>query len=441
MELQGSLYCGNICTSKTGTDPPAPASAQAKSTLTPRSPHRYLKPRSGYQISFGEYKGKPNYLLKSKLGMDWDNLPEHLGSLCTRIRQASDEHNVLDFSLGTEGRFYFVHNTGREVNIETSRGLWQEIDEDFHSGGIRQLEFGAAGTFWGIKFYRKYDKPQSRLSRFLCQPSPPSSSELGYTVAEVPFGRIPGSLISKAQELYPHLKHYGQVDLIAVGNHGGWCMGVMGRLFFWEGLQANVVRMVMGAWKNGGKIMNIELSPIRSDIYFIEARDGSVAYHVPDEWHPRMRHHFQQQKHMLEHSRPDRQRDIPRWNSRPGPASPTTSPRTSRFTCSSENAAPREANTTFAPPPYKDQEKYDRDDEKPPQFDPPEYQPTTAPDARPLSSFANHIVTSGVVETAPDGGAENRRLIDAVVETDAAILNAGPQLVNASGNSGGCVVM
>ena len=38
----------------------------------------------------------------------------------------------------------------------TSKKLWDQLDEDFHGGSVRQIQFGAEGTVWGLKSYRVY---------------------------------------------------------------------------------------------------------------------------------------------------------------------------------------------------------------------------------------------------------------------------------------------
>jgi hypothetical protein len=144
-------------------------------------------------------------------------------------------------------------------------------------------------------------------------PEPPLPGEvvreLPYVVQEEPFGSVPSTLIAKTGEIYPEMKHYGQVDFVAVGMGGAWVIGVMGKLCFWDKVEATVVKKLASVYSRGESLrvceicnvcarslivlsQNVVLSPVQADIYFIEARDASVHYHVPDEWHAKMKLHF-----------------------------------------------------------------------------------------------------------------------------------------------------
>ncbi|KAG8914940.1 hypothetical protein FRC01_003857, partial [Tulasnella sp. 417] len=314
-----------------------------------------MKSRSAYQISFGEYRGEPNFLLRSKKGLAWANLPSALHRICKGDDMAD---NVLDFSLGPQGQFYLLWREGNESKMETSPGLWADLDVDFQGGSVRQIQFGGEGTVWGIRSFRQYktddgsgranDQNPSRISLveapldlnagagpgwrassssggshfkggkydededddydFVQSPSsvgsppygggrrtphpPQPNNDLPYVVHEEPFGRIPNTMVQKTMEIYPSMQHYGQVDFVAVGLGGSWVIGVMGKLCFWDKLEGKIVEKLAKVYENGESLRNVTIAPTSNSIYVIEAKDGTVQYRVPDEWHAKIKGHL-----------------------------------------------------------------------------------------------------------------------------------------------------
>ncbi|KAG8902091.1 hypothetical protein FRB99_004845 [Tulasnella sp. 403] len=437
---QGSKYCGRNCTALALSTAPVPGHNDKR---IPRPPKLPLKPHSAYQVSFGEFNGKPSFMLRSKRGVEWCNVPHALGNICQRPNAYSD---ILDFSLGTGGRYYIVYMDGKQVKMATSPNLWEELNEDFHGGSIRQIQFGAAGTVWGLKSYRKYlpdDEPeqlspeQMRSSRHrdmlgvpgddgprrhrassthgrgssdsghqgagrldmpvpapYLHPGPSTSrpdlrtndddydtpqgfrglghhkaystsnlaaryaeeedSALGqnrgagsrlhrppqpriftspattdangaYTVQDEPFGTIPDSMVARTVELYPELKHYGEVDFVAVGKGGSWVIGVTGSLCFWDKLGPKIVQRLARMYSEGGGLRNVVLSPSDTSTYFIEGADGRVNYHVPDDWYPRIKDHFNSGNALEFTSAPRVHRPIAKPSQHQGGAGPSNS--------------------------------------------------------------------------------------------------------------------
>ncbi|KAG9021503.1 hypothetical protein FRB95_002033 [Tulasnella sp. JGI-2019a] len=463
--MKDNVYCGKTCQTKAnaeaarGSNQAPVTPARGPRTNIPRPPQPFLKPRTAYQLSFGELNGKPNYLLRSKKGMDWHNLPRDLDAICKRLQQRQKTDDVMDFSLGEDGKYYFVYKDGKNVKMETSTDLWRELNENFHSGGIRQLEFGTRGAIWGVKSYRQYEEQKEDYTQARSSNTSSSTSALGYTIVEEPFGRLPESLIDGAEDLYPGLKHYGQTDFVAIGAGGSWVMGVMGRLLFWEGVHADVIKKAVGCWQNKARILNVELSPVSQEIYFIEAKDGSVAYHVPDDWHAKMRLHLQPQ-HMLEHSRPDRAQttSIPRVR-RPtvcalfGRRRTPPAPRDARDTVpTATSAAPVQQRPLIQPfvevlPRYEFHSSQASEPGSSRQAAPPEYEAAESEEFLAITDFANTVPTSGVVQTVPaERGASgsavgNWEFVQMVIATSPATARAGPQLVDIFEVGDGCAVM
>jgi len=264
-------------------------------------------------------------------------------------------------------------------------------------------------------------------------------------------------------DLYPGLKHYGQADFVAVGAGGAWCMGIMGRLVLWEGVQATIIKKAVDCWKNKARIMNIELSPVAQDIYFIEAKDGSVAYHVPDDWHAKMRLHLRPE-HMLEHSRPERPQanSIPRVRRSNAPRALFGSllnvrndgaPAPPARNVIIPTAAPTPPRPLIQPfvdllPRYEEEAPQGYDQDTASRLDPPEYTAAAMEEMLPITAFANGVHTSGVVQTVPvsqDGGNRTRgaewEFVEMVIATSPTTIRSAPHLLNVEEMDNGCVVM
>ncbi|KIO24161.1 hypothetical protein M407DRAFT_103553 [Tulasnella calospora MUT 4182] len=118
------------------------------------------------------------------------------------------------------------------------------------------------------------------------------NNELPYVVHEEPFGRIPTTMVQKTMEIYPSMQHYGQVDFVAVGMGASWIIGVMGKLCFWDKIEGKIVKNLAKVYEEGESLRNVTIAPTTNSIYVIEAKDGTVQYRVPDEWHAKIKGHL-----------------------------------------------------------------------------------------------------------------------------------------------------
>ncbi|KAG9019794.1 hypothetical protein FRB90_007937 [Tulasnella sp. 427] len=286
--------------------------------------------------------------------------------------------------------------------METSPGLWADLDVDFQGGSVRQIQFGGEGTVWGIRSFRQYktddgsgrandenpspmalveapldlsatggsgwtspgsgsganrfkgsrvdeddeedqdwvQSPASMRSSIYSNASargrmPNPTNELPYVVHEEPFGRIPSTMVEKTLDIYPSMQHYGQVDFVAVGVGGSWVIGVMGKLCFWDKIEGKIVEKLAKVYEDGESLRNVVIAPTSNSIYFIEAKDGTVQYRVPNEWHARIKPHLQL-SNALELEAPRIHRPmarpwqhnsmpLPQHQSQPGPGPSTSS--------------------------------------------------------------------------------------------------------------------
>ncbi|KAG8990892.1 hypothetical protein FRB95_004589 [Tulasnella sp. JGI-2019a] len=453
LEEQGSVYCGAICTRKASLPSPVTAKPELGSatnvplgdrTIVPRNPNPHTRPRSAFQLEFGGYNGEPNYLLRSKRGIDWTNLPPDLHTLCVQLRQKHE--NILDFALGPEGRYYITYKDGPDVRANASPGLWTELNEDFRKGGLRQLEFGAEGIVWGIKAWRDYTRsPHSSMPNLGRTNSAGSGSGVrNFTVMEEPFGNVPDSLYQQAQEVYPNLACYGDVDFVSIGVDGSWVMGILGKHVFWDNVEAKAIKQLTDVWQVAGSIRNVELSPVRPDIYFIEPAEGKVAYHVPDAWFPYMREHFSDQ-YRLDYEPKD---TTP--FSFPKPARPGTGgqgqPLARRGTSASSGRGPgRGAGSSGSGGggggPSNFHRSYPHGPPGPP-YQPYNNGPPPAqgpPQQSSIYQYANNTQTSGTMHGQQQSSGAGWRIATEIIKATPAIIGAGVQIAALSGAA--CVIM
>ncbi|KAG8842610.1 hypothetical protein FRB96_005249 [Tulasnella sp. 330] len=470
MEDQGSVYCGAICTNlASSANPPSPSLPKEARrpasqlfpdrSIIPRDPNPNIRPRSAFQFEFGEYGGEPNYLLRSKKGIDWTNLPPELHALC--VEKQADHKDILEFTLGPEGKFYIAYMDGNDVRTKSSAGLWTSLNEDFRRGGLKQLELGPEGIFWGLKAYRDYThsphQSTSHLERTNTGGSGFSSGMRSYTVMEEPFGKIPDSLYQTAQGLYSDLAYYDDIDFVAVGVNGSWVMGALGKLVFWDNIEAKVIKQLTDMWESG-TIRNVELSPVRPDIYFIEPAVGRVAYRVPDAWFPRVREHLQDH-YRLDYDSTDRTPIMmakPAATSRPGTGGgygqqherrPTTGSRGrgrgrgSSRSGSSGGGGGGGGSSNFiqphVPPPGPTPGVQSNAYNPPPPSLPPQGQ-WAAPQQQPIHQYANEIQTSGKMQRRRQSSGKGWQIATEVIKATPALIGAGLQI---AALTGGCVVM
>jgi len=325
-------------------------------------------------------------------------------------------------------RSLISRNIDRMEYLENSPGLWRDLDEDFRQGGLCKLEFGAAGVVWGVKAYRDYDR----------QPSSEGGRSRPYVVMEEPFGTIPESLYEKASELYPNLSHYDQVDFVAVGVDGSWVMGVQGQFVFWDNIEAQIIKHLTEVWQNVGAIRNVELSPCRSDIYFIEPAQGKVAYHVPDAWFPHIRDHFRDHQYRLDIDHHPSHRPLPSSaKARPGSSSVR-----GRGRGRNEGWGGSQSRNFWTDPQQFGGGGHQQHRSGPSNFGPPhvQYPPQPYP-PKPESSihqYANNQATSGVLQVQKNqqGTLGNRtKILMEVIKVAPAVLSVGVNIATLAGCS------
>ncbi|KAG8906398.1 hypothetical protein FRB99_006993 [Tulasnella sp. 403] len=98
-----------------------------------------------YRLSLGDYGRSPSFIVQNSDGINWHNVPQALQSLLSKLSTKS----LLDFSLGSAGRWYIKYLSEGAEKQELSYGLWETIKQN-PAHTIDRLSLGSNGAFWGV---------------------------------------------------------------------------------------------------------------------------------------------------------------------------------------------------------------------------------------------------------------------------------------------------
>ncbi|KAG9038590.1 hypothetical protein FRB95_000812 [Tulasnella sp. JGI-2019a] len=98
-----------------------------------------------FRFAIGEYNWNESYVAQSSKGVIWLNVPDDLSNILRRIPC----NDILDYSLGSGGKFYIKWKEGGVIQRKLSRGLWQAIDQDPNTS-LNRLTLGAENIYWGV---------------------------------------------------------------------------------------------------------------------------------------------------------------------------------------------------------------------------------------------------------------------------------------------------
>ncbi|KAG8940328.1 hypothetical protein FRC04_005426 [Tulasnella sp. 424] len=206
-------------------------------------------PKSHYRVALGDYDDDDSWIIQSKKGLIWMNIPDALSSLLNRV----PEEDILDFSLGSEGRFYIRYMDDGQEKRKLSKYLWEEMGQD-HTVELDRLTLGPDGQYWGVRVDR------DGFSRTFEQVDDS--------------GAFGDRLVSKIDGI----DYFGEIEFVALGANGDWAFGVNGRV---ECRGSNLLRKRITEGRKGGKtILSAAMSP-RDRLWFLCWDDGTIDYWLP----------------------------------------------------------------------------------------------------------------------------------------------------------------
>ncbi|KAG8954509.1 hypothetical protein FRC04_011837 [Tulasnella sp. 424] len=208
-------------------------------------------PKTHYRVALGDYDDDHSWVVQSKKGLIWMNIPDALSSLLQRVPEA----DILDFSLGSEGRFYIRYLDDGQEKRKLSKHLWNEMGQD-PNVELDRLTLGPDGQHWGVRVDR-----DGRCRTF------EQVDDHG------PFGHRLDSKIDG-------IDCFDDIEFVALGANGDWAFGVNGRV---EYRGSNLLRNRITEGRKAGKtITSAALSPL-DRFWFLCWNDGTIDYSLPED--------------------------------------------------------------------------------------------------------------------------------------------------------------
>ncbi|KAG8966064.1 hypothetical protein FRC05_002905 [Tulasnella sp. 425] len=107
-------------------------------------------PATHYRIALGEHSGEHSWIIHSAKGIKWHNIPDELVTLLQKV--AIDE--LLDYSLGSDGRWCVRYRLKGAERHELSPYLWMDLNQGAKVK-LDRLTLGPDADHWGV--YRASD--------------------------------------------------------------------------------------------------------------------------------------------------------------------------------------------------------------------------------------------------------------------------------------------
>ncbi|KAG9004665.1 hypothetical protein FRB90_010790 [Tulasnella sp. 427] len=185
-------------------------------------------PQAPYRVALGEYGGDQSWIIQSRKGLIWQNIPDDLSGLLKTIGSTS----ILDFSLGSGGRYYVKYLAAGLEKRKLSKYLWREIGQDPNSQ-LDRLTLGPDGQYWGVR------RDVGSCSYF-------AGAEYC------------GAFLRRFNAKLNMVDSYDEYDFVALGFEGDWAFGVDGRV---EQRGSNLMRNRISIARKSGKGILVRLAP------------------------------------------------------------------------------------------------------------------------------------------------------------------------------------
>ncbi|KAG9044298.1 hypothetical protein FS837_008390 [Tulasnella sp. UAMH 9824] len=204
-------------------------------------------PSTHYRIALGENNGKHSWIIHSAKGIKWRNIPDDLVMLLQKL--GIDE--LLDFSLGSDGRWYVRYRQNGPETYEISPYPLMELGQDSNVE-LERLALGPGVSHWGV--YRTADG--------LFQPFSSVTNRFSRLMDPEAEGRECSS----------------QIDFISLGYGGWWAFGVNGRVEYRCGKPFR--NILTNGQKAHKRVSTIVLSPM-ARVWIIVWENGTLSHNLP----------------------------------------------------------------------------------------------------------------------------------------------------------------
>ncbi|KAI5852445.1 hypothetical protein DFP73DRAFT_522548 [Morchella snyderi] len=223
-----------------------------------------------FEFDIGSFRGRPSYLMRSKKGFCWDNLPPSLLELVTLEGMAEA---VEAYALGPNGLYWLQYaNEDGGVSIATAPGLWKYLKCDDSTGPtINRLEFGQLQTYWSTYCWAGEGEGEGEGEEQVLNQS-------------IHYNNLPLGLVNQITELSTQgfLTEYSDIGFLAMGKDNSWILESKGWIWS-EGIDPGLLAAIQEVDESVNAV-NVRLSTVQTDCWWIEYSDGSTHFQVPAHW-------------------------------------------------------------------------------------------------------------------------------------------------------------
>ncbi|KAG9012304.1 hypothetical protein FRB94_006335 [Tulasnella sp. JGI-2019a] len=215
-----------------------------------------------FRFAIGEYNWNESYVAQSSKGVIWLNVPDDLSNILRRIPC----NDILDYSLGSGGKFYIKWKEGGVIQQKLSRGLWQAIDQDPNTS-LNRLTLGAENIYWGV-----------------C-----NGADMFYLLESSFRGQIAkqGSIHS--------IQNFG---FFSLGAEHTFCYNLAGTIYT-RAKDTRLKNKIQAAKKSGKAILDVVLSPASTTSWIIMYADGTYDGMLSPDWWKEIKPYFELQHSLL----------------------------------------------------------------------------------------------------------------------------------------------
>ncbi|KAI0263061.1 hypothetical protein BC834DRAFT_888945 [Gloeopeniophorella convolvens] len=243
------------------------------------------------------------YIASTMTSMGWRGLPHDLADVMEDVRRKGEE--VEEVSTGLDGDWFLRTNARHACKTEHGRAdmisnveLFAQLAE---RGG---LELGD----YAIQFFTFVPDPTGYVTVL---------HKIDSSVTRCAWHNVPPVLDQLLErEASQGVRH------VAVGKNGAHVVILNTGVVWWGYVPDSLHRLLDDAEKRGRGVVNVALSLLVEDWYFIEFADGGVDYSLPSTWHDSIN------KHTALCAKSGRHSMVTSYNS--SPSSPLYSPQISQ---------------------------------------------------------------------------------------------------------------
>lgn len=206
-------------------------------------------PKTHYRGALGEHNDQHSWIIHSAKGIKWHNIPNELVTLLQKL----SVNELLDFALGSGGRWYVRYRQKGPERQALSPNLWVELGQGSNVK-LDRLTLGPDADHWGVQ-----RAAGGSFQRF---------SSVGNR------DRFTRLLDSKTE----NIKSNNQIGFVSLGHSGDWAFRVNGHVE--HRCSKPFHNELTGGWKARKRVSTVILSPM-ARVWIILWEDGTHSHNLP----------------------------------------------------------------------------------------------------------------------------------------------------------------